>query len=170
MMPGDEARLFLALWPGPEVRAAITQYQNMWRWPRKTVRVRPEKLHLTLHFIGDVERNRLPELQQQLRVNIEPFRLQLDYSELWPHGIAVMRPRVIPAGIGQLQIALGHALQHLDLPVDAREFHPHVTLARRASEALLPEQQVLIDWDVDSYVLVESKFDAGRTYSVLARY
>lgn len=170
MMSRDKARLFLALWPGPEVRAAITQHRDAWRWPTKAAPVRPEKLHLTLHFIGDVERKRLPELQRQLRVHFEPFRLQLGYPELWPHGIAILRPLMIPDGIMQLQAALGCALRHLDLPVDAREFQPHITLARHAGEAALPEQQPLIAWDVDSYVLVESEFDADRTYTILARY
>lgn len=166
----DNARLFLALWPGPEVRAALAQYSDVWHWPAKAARVRAEKLHLTLHFIGDVERKRLPELQQQLRISFEPFALQLGYPELWPHGIAVLRPHAIPAGLMQLQAALGSELQRLALPVDAREFRPHVTLARRANEAVLPPQQLLIDWHVDGYALVESEFDAHRTYTVLARY
>ena len=166
----DKARLFLALWPGSEVRAAITQYQNTWCWPPRAVRVRPEKLHLTLHFIGDVERKRLPELQQQLQLPFGPFRLQLGHPEIWPHGIAILRLRTIPVGIQQLQDALGCTLRRLDLPVDAREFQPHITLARHASEAALPEQQPLIDWDVCNYVLVESKSDADRTYKILAHY
>ena len=70
----------------------------------------------------------------------------------------------------QLQAALGDELQRLAIPFDAREFRPHVTLARRASEAALPQQQVLIDWHVDGYVLVESEFDVNRTYTVRARY
>lgn len=170
MMFQDRARIFLAIWPGPEVRAAITQYRDTWRWPSRAAPVRPEKLHLTLHFIGDIERERLPELQQQLHVHFEPFRLQLGSPELWPHGIAILRPGTIPAGLRQLQAALGRALRNLDLPLDAREFQPHVTLARHASGAALPERQALVDWDVDQYVLVESEFDAGRTYTILARY
>lgn len=63
---------------------------------------------------------------------------------------------------------LGHVLRRLDLPVDARESQPHITLARRAGEAALPEQQTLIDWDADNYVLVESEFDTDRTYTILA--
>ena len=168
-MPRDHARLFLALWPGPEVRAAIAQYRDSWRWPDHVAQVRTEKLHLTLHFIGAVERRRLPELQQ-LYVPFEPFNLELGYPDLWPHGIAVFRPHEVAAGLKQLQATLGHELQRLAMPYDAREFRPHVTLARRAGEAALPQQQVFIDWPVDGYVLVESEFDANRTYTVLARY
>jgi 2'-5' RNA ligase len=165
----DKARLFLALWPGPEVRAAMAQYRDTWRWPDKAAQVRAEKLHLTLHFIGDVERRRLPQFQQ-LYIPFEPFDLKLGYPDLWPHGIAVLRPHRVPTGLIQLQAALGGELQRLAVPVDAGEFRPHVTLARRAREAALLQQQALIDWHVDGYVLVESEFDANRTYTVLARY
>jgi 2'-5' RNA ligase len=165
----NKARLFLALWPGPEVRAAMAQYRDTWRWPDKAAQVRAEKLHLTLHFIGDVERERLPELRQ-IHIPFEPFDLKLGYPDLWPHGIAVLRPHIVPAGLMQLQAALGSELQRLAVPFDAREFRPHVTLARRAGEAALPQQPAQIDWHVDGYVLVESEFDANRTYTVLARY
>ena len=165
----DKARLFLALWPGPEVRAGIAQYRDTWRWTDQAAQVRAEKLHLTLHFIGDVERRRLPEFRW-LRIPIEPFDLKLGYPDLWPHGIAVLRPHMVPARLMQLQAALGDELRRLAVPVDAGEFRPHVTLARRAREAALPQQQPLIDWHVDGYVLVESEFDANRTYTVLARY
>lgn len=165
----DKARLFLALWPGPGVRAAMAQYRDSWRWPHKAAQVSDEKLHLTLHFIGDVERQRVSELQQ-LHIPFEPFDLQLGYPELWPHGIAVLRPHAVPAGLMQLQAALGGELQRLAVPFDAHEFRPHVTLARRAREAALPPRQALIDWHVDGYVLVESEFDANRTYTVLARH
>lgn len=147
----------------------MARFRDTWRWPDDAAQVRTEKLHLTLHYIGDVERQRLPDLQR-LRIPIEPFDLKLGYPDLWPHGIAVLRPHLVPAGLMQLHAALGSELQRLALPVDAREFHPHVTLARRASEAALPQQQPLIDWHVDGYALVESEFDANRTYTILARY
>lgn len=175
-MPGkqlvmqEKARLFLALWPDPEVRAAIAKYQDLWRWPPKAARVRSEKLHLTLHFVGDVERQRLPELRQQLSVPFEPFRLSLGSPDLWPHGIAVLRPTHTPPNLMSLQAGLGAALQHLDLPVEPRKFLPHITLSRRAGEATMSPQPPLIAWDVDGYVLFESEYDAHRTYTILARY
>lgn len=152
------------------MRVALAQHRDTWQWPAKVAQVPAEKLHLTLHFIGDVERKRLPELQQQLRISFEPFTLQLDYAEFWPHGIAVLRPHLIPPALVQLQAALGGELQRLALPVDTREFHPHVTLARRANEAVLPQRQPFIDWPVDGYVLVESEFEAHRRYTIHAHF
>lgn len=166
----DKARVFLALWPDPEVRAAMAKHQGLWRWPPKAARVRPEKLHLTLHFIGDVERRRLPELRLQLAVHFEPFHLSLGCAELWPHGIATLRPTEPPANLMHLQAELGASLQQLNLPVETRKFLPHITLCRRAGEATVSPQPPIIEWDVDGYVLVESEFDARRTYTVLARY
>lgn len=166
----DTARLFLALWPEPDVRAALAQYRDMWRWPAKAAQVSPEKLHMTLHFIGNVERKRIPELARQLLLPFDPFDLQLGHPDLWRHGIAVLRPVAIPAGLAQLHAALGNALQRLALPSDPCEFRPHVTLARRASDAVPPEQLPALPWRVSRYVLVESEFNRNRSYTVLARY
>lgn len=166
----DTARLFLALWPGAEVRTALAAHRDTWAWPAKVAPMRAEKLHLTLHFIGDVARHRLPELQRELRVGIAPFQLRLGAPELWPHGIAVLRPSETPPELLQLRAALGCALQNLDLPVDPREFHSHVTLARRAFNAALPPAPAPILWPVQDYVLVESAADARRSYRVLQRY
>ena len=169
-LPLRKARLFLALWPRPAVRAAMAQYCATWQWPKKAALVRVEKLHLTLHFIGDVERGRLPELREQLKASFEAFDLQFGIPEVWPHGLAVLRPHAAPAALLRLQAVLGERLKGLALPVDGREFQPHVTLARRAGEAVPPAQSAAIEWHVDRYALVESGFDAKRTYTVLADY
>jgi 2'-5' RNA ligase len=164
----DTARLFLALWPDAEVRAALARYADTWQWPRNVARVRADKLHLTLHFIGNVARSRIPELSRT-SLPFEPFSLQLGCPEIWPHGIAVMRPHVFPAELSRLQAALGDVLRDIALPVDAREFNPHVTLARRAHEAVPPTGMAAIEWPVADYALVESGFDANRSYTVIAR-
>lgn len=161
------ARLFLALWPGPRLRASLVEYGDRWSWSPGTTRVSPLQLHLTLHFLGNVPVTRVPELRCRLTVPWKPFELRLGHPHLWRHGLAVLEPEDSPAPLLELHAALGSVLQSLGLPVETREFRPHVTLARRALHAVSPAVIPALRWRVRRYVLAEST--AGE-YRVLANY
>ncbi|MGH7531563.1 MAG: RNA 2',3'-cyclic phosphodiesterase [Gemmatimonadales bacterium] len=98
--------------------------------------VRPECIHLSLKFLGDMEEAREPELQAALRqatsgargipVHIEGFGVFPDFD----------RPRVIWAGVEPdpalelLQHAVERAFEPLGFATEARAFRPHVTVGR----------------------------------------
>jgi 2'-5' RNA ligase len=166
----ETARLFLALWPSPRLRKALLEHQEAWRWPPRASLVRPEKLHLTLHFIGNVPRDRVALFIKELEVPFLPFTLDFGPPELWHSGVAVLQPKAPPAGLQRLHDALGQALQQLELPVESREFRPHITLARRASGSLAPTDKPVLHWPVRSYVLVESRPEPASRYRLLKRY
>jgi len=170
-----QARLFLALWPAAGEHAQLLQYQQQWSWPRGASPVRPERLHLTLHFIGPLERRRIAAVSSGLQVSFMPFTLQLNHAEVWPRGLVVLRANTPPTALVELHAGLGRALQALALPVEARAFRPHVTLARRATGATPPATATPptawpLCWQVHSYVLVESLPVAGGGYRILRRY
>jgi 2'-5' RNA ligase len=150
------ARLFLALWPDARVRGRLVDWQGTWAWPASAALVPPERLHLTLHFIGNVPSRRLPDLARRLDVPMAPFDLSFGQGELWPHGLAVLRPDAVPAPLLDLHRALAKRLLALELPVDERPLRPHVTLARRAQDAQLPERGPAFRWRATGYVLVQS--------------
>ena len=167
-MDGDaQSRLFIALWPDPQVRHVLRTWRDAWEWPRGSSPVRNERLHMTLHFLGSVSTARIPELRAALTVPFEPFELEFGVPKLWPHGIAVLEPHAIPAQLMQLHADLGGALQRLEMPVEERAFKPHVTLARRAVKATVPEGGPALTWAIDGYALMEST--AGG-YPVLQQY
>lgn len=168
--PCATARLFLALWPDERVREALAHGREAWTWPADAALIRPQMLHLTLHFIGPVAVDRLPRLGPGLAVPFAPFALSLDRPELWPRGIAVLRPETLVPVLLDLHAALRDALQRLELPTDAREFHPHVTLARRAGQAQPPRSAPPIHWPVTGYALVASMRDVPGRYRILQRY
>ena len=168
--PAGKARLFLALWPSPGVRDQLLSWRDAWRWPSNATPVRPERLHLTLHFLGDVAAARLPELADGLRVPFQPFELHFGAAQLWQHGIAVLEPAKAPERLLSLHAALGEALRALALPPESRSYRPHVTLARRAGHAIPPEGGPAIRWRVRSYVLIHSSLGARPAYTVLQRY
>ena len=163
----ETSRLFLALWPDPALRHQLREARDAWHWPRGATPVDAGKLHLTLHFLGEVPTGRLPELLDGFAVPFEPFRLELGRPVLWPHGIAVLEPLAEPPGLLALHARLSETLLALGLQPEARAYRPHVTMARRAGSVAAPEPSPAIAWDIASYALVESR--AG-IYTVLRDY
>lgn len=163
-------RLFLALWPGEDLRQAVAAWQRSWTWPPHAALVKTERLHLTLHFLGDVAQGRLPALAGGLKAPWEPFELTLGRGEVWPNGVAVLGPDFAPPPLLALHAALQRQLVALGVPVDERRYRPHITLARRAHGAAPPAQPPLVRWRVDSgYVLVRS-LPGGAGYEVVERF
>ena len=159
-------RLFIGLWPDAATRRALVAWQRRWVWPAGAAPVPPERLHLTLHFLGQVAAARLPELAPMLDLPFTPFELRLGHAELWPRGLAVLCPDQIPDGLAQLHAELAAALRRLTLPVEARPFRPHVTLARKAAAATPPADAPALRWQVGGHALVQSE----RGYTTLVHY
>lgn len=160
------ARLFIALWPDSAERAALAAWRDAWTWPRHATPVRTERLHATLHFLGEVPAERIAPLTAALQVPAAPFTLELGQCALWPHGIAVLEPAGVPQELLKLHDSLGQVLRGLALPVDPRPYRPHVTMARRAANAVAPGSGPRIRWPVGHYALVSS----ADGYTVLQRY
>jgi len=100
--------------------------------------VRPEAMHLTLKFLGDVERSRVPEIAAAVQEAVSPFRtFGFDLAEVGFFG-SPRRPRVIWLGVQEpggtlegLAGAVDRALSAvLGFPPERRPFRAHLTLAR----------------------------------------
>jgi 2'-5' RNA ligase len=170
-MGSPALRLFIALWPSDDVRGGIAQWQSQWAWPERAAVVPPERLHLTLHFLGDVAPQRVPELIYELKVVPTPrFELHFGRPELWPHGVAVLRPDNSPTQLRGLHARIGLALSKIGLPVEHRPYRPHVTLARRASGAKPPVQAPDLGWEADNGFVLVQTLVGGRGYEVLERF
>jgi 2'-5' RNA ligase len=93
-----------------------------------------EQLHLTLRFIGDVEGSRFLDMREALHaVRFSPFEMRLKgLGHFPPRG----KPHVLWAGVeknGPLEALHGKVegvVVRSGLPPEARNFAPHVTLAR----------------------------------------
>jgi len=164
-----QTRLFIALWPDEAVRRSLADCRDLWHWQGRPARVRDEKLHITLHFLGNVASARLPELRAALAVPCAAFDLVLGRPALWPHGIAVIEPLAVPDELISLHGALKEALYSLGLPVESRPFRPHVSLARHAQQVGFPARALNVIWRVEGYALLESRLESGE-YRLLERY
>jgi len=166
-LPADTARLFVALWPDEAFRRALQAWCGAVTGATGSRPVTARRWHLTLHFLGDVPGERVPELRRALRVPFQAFRLGFSRFERWPHGLIVLPADALPPALADLHGALGDALRSAGLPCEARSFRPHLTVARRYLGALpQPVAQALV-WDVDACALVESRARVGGGYTAL---
>lgn len=99
--------------------------------------VRPENVHLTLRFLGDVTEDQIAQLSipmdEACRAE-QPFALRVCGTGAFPN---VRRPSVIWVAVGPLdgpldriQKAAEAAAQGVGLAREEKKFHPHLTLAR----------------------------------------
>jgi len=163
------ARLFTAIWPSPEVHEALLRVQRACNWPATARTTRAERLHLTLHFIGNVDASRLEALGVSLAVPFEPFEMTFDRFEVWRGGIAALIATRPPAELLALHARLAATLRDEGLPVEERPYRPHVTLARQARGALGPPAMAPVGWHAtEGYALVRTM--PGGAYESLARF
>ncbi len=161
-------RLFTALWPGPVTRRALSAWADALPWAAPARRVRAADLHLTLHFLGAVPADRLPAVQAALQAPSPRVALALDRCARLDGGALVLEPRAVPAGLTELQQALDERLRALGLPLEARRWRPHVTLARHARALAAVAPPTPLPWHSQGHVLVASR--PGSPYQVLQRF
>lgn len=93
--------------------------------------------HITVHFLGEIE----PEVAELVRLSLPPVVARHDAFALRTANLGVFpalkRPRVIWLGLygpahrlNTLRDAIGEHLNSLDIAIEDREFHPHITLGR----------------------------------------
>jgi 2'-5' RNA ligase len=167
---GGDVRIFIAICPPQAIRVAITRYQGTWIWNRSAALVSQTKFHLTLYFIGLVERQSLQEIKRALKTPFTAFELNLDTPELWEEGIAVLRPSNVPDELLSLQDALTERIHMLGLRVEKRDLKIHLTLARHAQAAKWPKQKHHVKWSVHEYALLESRRNSSVSYKTLQKY
>ena len=100
---------------------------------------RPGSIHLTLKFLGEVDRDQIRSIQQALQEStreVAPFDLRVGGLATFPN---LRRPRVLWIGVeecqslSQFKQALETKLEELGFPRDRRSFQPHLTLMRLKS-------------------------------------
>jgi len=95
-----------------------------------------EKLHLTLHFLGNVEEQALNALIKELKTTPlgQPFEIQFSELGAFPKQT---HARVLWLGVkkgseelNQLVLTLGEKLKALNFKIEERPYLPHLTISR----------------------------------------
>lgn len=143
--------------------------------------VRPEHLHLTLVFAGDVTDAQGTALIEMMSADVpqEPFHVAFGgVGAFPPDGV----PRILWLGLREgaretieLQQRVAARFEAVGVELDRRPFHPHLTLARwrvsrRADRARLPQTMgTVAAVEAGGVTLYQSRLSSsGPTYVLLA--
>jgi 2'-5' RNA ligase len=178
-------RLFFALWPDGEQRAALLHAIA------KIVRhcggrpVPGTNLHVTLAFLGSVPERRLEELSAIARrtaaiwpADAAPLAVSLAAPEHWAKAqvLAVLEREeesrgAQASGVVGLSRVLTTEAAAAGFSPDLKPFRAHVTVARKVARAPRPIVMCRVLWSFDAFALVESRtLPEGPVYSVVESY
>ena len=169
----DELRVFFALWPSPAIQQQLHAIAKQLQPHCKARVMHSETLHLTLQFIGNIKRTDLPKLiAAASKVATPPFTLKLEKIAFWKHNhIAYATLKNHAPMLNELVAALKTLLAAQGVVYADTQFSPHVTLMRNVEHALQAQDFPAIEWQIGSFVLVESKItDQGAHYKTLHQW
>ncbi len=188
-------RTFIAIELSDEARAALTDLQNRLKTvvPPRSVRwAASQNIHLTLHFLGDVEQDTVEKLSAAVynaTLASHPFTLTVERLGCFPN---IRRPRIVWVGVSgeteplvALHRNLGNRLKEAsDFSPESRPYSPHLTIGRtkkglpsrhlsQLSQVLQQEQAKvgrLVQLKVREVGLIKSELSpTGPVYSLLSR-
>lgn len=133
-------RTFIAIELDENIKDGLTGLQERLKGEvsQGSVRwVRPEGIHLTLKFLGDVPADQIGEITEALRKSCQgfaPFSLSCGGLGCFPN---FKHPRVVWVGIqeetkalARLHKSIEENVAPLGYPTEKRKFSPHLTLGR----------------------------------------
>ena len=172
-------RLFVAIRPPEPIRDLLIDAMDDspdFGWQND------EQLHLTLRFVGEVDRPVAEDLAAALgHVHADRFQARINdvgrfearsAGALWA-GVEAKEP------LAALAAKVERVCQQVGLEPEHRAFHPHITLARwkgrrtREVADFLDRRRGLASepWEVDAFALFESRLSRhGAHYEEVASY
>jgi 2'-5' RNA ligase len=170
---GPLTRLFFAAWPAPDLQDKFGGLAQDLKRECGGRAMAAANIHLTLQFLGDVERGRLATIESiAASITARRFELVIERVEYWHHN------RIVWAGVGRCPDALqalvselGRALEPEGFRPERRPYVPHITLIRNARREPMASAIAPISWPVSGLALVKSvRREKGRSYEVLREW
>ena len=178
-------RAFIAIELPKPIREALAREQARFRAVCPDARwTRPEGIHLTLKFLGQISDEQAAQVKQALDQieRFEKFIVQVHGFGFFP---GAKRPRVFwaglvaPPGLARLAEQVERTVAPLGFPPENRIFKPHLTLARfrisrpqpRLEALVAAENPLLGTFEVSEFFLWESKLrPEGAEYRKVAQF
>jgi 2'-5' RNA ligase len=144
----QQIRTFIAVEVWPEIRERCKSLVNRLKdTSAKVTWVKPDQMHLTMNFLGDVPMNDIPAVCKVVADAVQsfsPFDVGMTGVGVFP---GYDNPRTIWLGVGEgsdelvaLHASLEAGLAKMGFRVEARRFRPHLTLGRVRSLPAGPTQ------------------------------
>lgn len=166
-------RLFFALWPPAATVAALAAWAVQVQKAAGGRVTRPESIHLTLAFLGEIADDRVGDAVKAARsVRGERHTLPIERAKVWAHNnIAWVGPERTPPALESLVRSLHESLRTHGLTIESRPFAAHITLIRKARKAPRLPLPPAVHWPVDEFTLVRSRLSAGGSgYEIVDRF
>ena len=190
-IPQDHVRLFVACEVPDEVKEAIGEtIEGLRKKSGPAVRwIKPEGVHVTLKFLGEVPVKKLPAVKlaiQEAVVGHSPF--ELEFSNIGTfggrEGLRIMWVGIAGAvlRLEALVRAVNAALAVVGFEPERRPFRPHLTLGRVRDEIGTRQRAEIevavgktdvpgVNWRTSQVSLMRSKLGpGGASYEVLATF
>jgi len=187
MTESGKKRLFIALNIPPDIKMKLADLLNELNRHSQGIKwCRPEILHFTLHFLGNVDN----VTEEQIKLIIQSYAGKFGGFEFKFRGInafpSLAHPRVIYLACPQvngrsltkLQSLLGERLIKLNIEIDRRPWQSHLTLGRvKAGDGKFKSDHKELNklaaetFLIDSFELMESKLtESGPIYKEVISY
>ena len=181
-------RLFLAIELSDDVRShLLVARRRLETGLPKIAYTKPENLHVTLKFLGDVEPKRVDAITESLgKIATQRIELHATGIECFPARgpIRVVTAALSGDGVAPLRAlvdAIEQRMKFLGFDREQRAYKPHVTLARARPVLSAKFRQLASDATVDlwpgpsfspaEFVLMDSQLSPqGSKYSAVARF
>jgi len=132
----DTIRTFIAIELSESMRTALAGIQSKLKTADADIKwVEPDNIHLTLKFLGSVEKNKIIEIKKALdtiTARINTFTISLNEIGAFPN---LNLPRIVWVGINAGELpslvnSIENESEKLDFPKENRPFTAHVTIGR----------------------------------------
>ena len=182
-------RIFIAIDLSAEARSVCASHIDVLRRTFPSARIgweRPEKLHITVKFLGQTSSETLTELESRLDEALQTFKpstVRLNGPGVFP---IEKRPGVLWVGVDDVEgfVAgshnrVDHICSTLGYEREGRRYKPHITIGRvrdphTATDAVTAHLNAHIEpveFRVNGLVIYESKLlPTGSAYSVVSRF
>lgn len=176
------SRIFLALVPPEDINEQLQQQIHSLKYVSDLMDVKwyaPEKLHITLQFLGEMPFNQLHELSAQLTLALKhqaPLTIALGDTVVFP---SLRHPKVIAVEVMHtpelltLITTIHDITQKCGLSAPDFPFNGHLTLGRWphkfgnfTSKIIMPNS-TNIAWQAEEWCLMESVIEHGSSHYVV---
>lgn len=171
-------RLFVAVELSAELRHVLAQLEETLESCGSLRFVKPDNVHLTLKFLGEVRDEKLQQVKEAL-ATVKMSEVKLSTTKIGLFSGVFWLGVKLNSELAQLQQAVQRAVLPFALR-DPRSYKPHLTIARFLSLTLderaivtgvLKAKKIDVSWKVDSFTLYRSTLTPeGPVYEVLARF